>query len=159
MPDAGDLWEISLSAPSTSVATMLLEGLAIATLAAAVWMGNPDYKPMPAGSDGIFVAAPAWHQFMEFALRGVSATQWYSPPSDVVRGNNNTWFLVDPTTGQPINNITHLPGDVAPPQSPGDFGVPPDPGTGPQPIGRGGGFGGGGGGGGAGGGGIVPPVG
>src|SRR5438093_6145683 len=37
-------------------------------LAAAVWMGNPDFSAMVRGSDGVFVAAPAWHNFMQGAL-------------------------------------------------------------------------------------------
>jgi membrane peptidoglycan carboxypeptidase len=54
------------------------------SLATAVWMGNADNHPMTYGSDGIYVAAPAWHQFMTGALdRMGKGDQWYSMPSDV----------------------------------------------------------------------------
>lgn len=37
-------------------------------LAAGVWRGNNDYSPMRGGADGVVVAAPIWHAFMERAL-------------------------------------------------------------------------------------------
>jgi len=37
-------------------------------LAAGVWTGNNDNTPMSQGADGIFVAAPIWHAYMERAL-------------------------------------------------------------------------------------------
>lgn len=37
-------------------------------IAAAVWAGNNDNRPMRAGADGVFVAAPIWREFMNAAL-------------------------------------------------------------------------------------------
>ncbi|OGI29658.1 MAG: hypothetical protein A2288_00890 [Candidatus Moranbacteria bacterium RIFOXYA12_FULL_44_15] len=34
-------------------------------IAAGVWAGNNDSRPMKAGSDGVYSAAPIWHAFME----------------------------------------------------------------------------------------------
>jgi len=54
------------------------------SLAAAVWMGNADHHPMTEGTDGIYVAAPAWHDFMTAALdRMRKGDEWYDPPPDV----------------------------------------------------------------------------
>ncbi len=38
------------------------------SIAVAVWAGNNDNRPMAAGADGIFVAAPLWRAFMDAAL-------------------------------------------------------------------------------------------
>ena len=56
-------------------------------LATVVWVGDvlgADHF-MASGSDGVFVAAPAWHRFMEQALANVPADHWYAMPADVVR--------------------------------------------------------------------------
>ena len=37
-------------------------------IAAAVWAGNNDNRPMFGGADGVFVAAPIWREFMNAAL-------------------------------------------------------------------------------------------
>jgi len=37
-------------------------------LVAGVWAGNNDNSPMAAGADGVYVAAPIWHDFMDRAL-------------------------------------------------------------------------------------------
>lgn len=37
-------------------------------IAVAVWTGNNDNRPMKAGADGVFVAAPLWRDFMNRAL-------------------------------------------------------------------------------------------
>lgn len=37
-------------------------------IAAAVWAGNNDNRPMSGGADGVFVAAPIWREFMNAAL-------------------------------------------------------------------------------------------
>jgi membrane peptidoglycan carboxypeptidase len=157
-----------LAAAKTGTSEDYHDGLTVGwtpDLVSAFWIGDvlgsaANGYHMNTQSDGVFVAAPAWHQFMEQALRGVPGNHWYAPPSDVVQQGGNTWYLVDPTTGRPINDITHLPNDQAPPNQ-GDSGAPADPGTGPVPIGGGqGGRGGGGGiGVGGGGGGIIPPIG
>src|SRR5207237_7976871 len=47
-------------------------------LAAAVWMGNPDFSQMVKGSDVVFVAAPAWHEVMQGALDSMKmGDAWY----------------------------------------------------------------------------------
>jgi len=38
------------------------------TLAVGVWCGNNDSRPMAAGADGVFVAAPIWRNFMDANL-------------------------------------------------------------------------------------------
>jgi membrane peptidoglycan carboxypeptidase len=105
-------------------------------LVSVFWIGDvlggdtPDHV-MTGQSDGVYVAAPAWHQFMEQALKGVRGSNWYTPPSDVVRGSGNNWYLVG------VPTIDHLQGDTLPSPTPGDQGVGADPGAGPFPIGGG----------------------
>ena len=98
-------------------------------LATAIWIGDIlDFKhTMVPGSDGVFVATPGFHQFMAQALSHTPGTNWYSPPSDVVAGSNNSWFMSD------TKNIPRLPGDNPPSPTPNpvNYYVPPDPGTGP----------------------------
>jgi membrane peptidoglycan carboxypeptidase len=54
------------------------------SLATAIWVGNASSQPMTPGSDGIFVAAPAWHGFMQGALDYLQkGDEWYEPPADV----------------------------------------------------------------------------
>ena len=40
------------------------------SLAVGVWAGNNDNHPMKEGSDGVFVAAPIWNDFMRSSLAG-----------------------------------------------------------------------------------------
>ncbi len=51
------------------------------SIAAAVWVGNNDFSPMLAGSDGIFVAAPIWRAFLNEALKKFPETTFaaYAP--------------------------------------------------------------------------------
>ena len=58
------------------------------SLAAAVWVGNPDYHPLAHNSTGIVGAAPIWHQFMVQAL-APHPDEWYGMPVgvDQVGGN------------------------------------------------------------------------
>lgn len=54
------------------------------SLATAVWMGNADFSQMTAGSDGMYVAAPAWHEFMQGALDQLNkGDEWFPQPWDV----------------------------------------------------------------------------
>jgi membrane peptidoglycan carboxypeptidase len=100
-------------------------------LTTVVWVGDilDSSHTMFNGSDGVYVAAPAWHAFMEGALKGVP-DRWYQPPSDVVKGSGNSWYL------QGATNITSLSGPEQPagPPEP-DYGVPPDPHSGPVLLG------------------------
>ena len=55
------------------------------SLAAAVWLGNADGRPMVFGTDGIDVASIAWHDFMAGALdRMGRGDEWYAPPPELV---------------------------------------------------------------------------
>jgi membrane peptidoglycan carboxypeptidase len=136
-----------LAAAKTGTTENYHDGLTVGwtpDLVSALWIGDvlggdDAQHDMRGAADGVFVAAPAWHQFMEQALKGVPGNHWYTPPSDVVRGTkggSNSWFLTGWT------DISNLPGDKVPSPSPGDFGVPADPGPpvpviGGVPIGRG----------------------
>ena len=75
------------------------------SLAVAVWMGNPDYRPMVSGSDAVFVAAPAWHQFMQAALDSMQkGDEWYAPPAGVESSEANgrqAYFLSGTSAGTP----------------------------------------------------------
>ncbi|HEX3507582.1 MAG TPA: transglycosylase domain-containing protein [Candidatus Dormibacteraeota bacterium] len=98
-------------------------------IAAAIWVGdilNNNYT-MVQGSDGVFVASPGMHTFIDQALAGVAGNRWFTKPADVVGGPGNSWFLSD------TRSIAKLPGDSGPKPTPKPvpFVVPPDPGTGP----------------------------
>ena len=105
-------------------------------LATVVWVGDiagndaaKGYHMTGSQADGVFVAAPAWHKYMEAALKGVP-DNWYDMPKDVVK-QGSSYFLVD------TPKVDRLPGDSPNPSpSPTDNGIPPDPGTGPQVVGR-----------------------
>jgi membrane peptidoglycan carboxypeptidase len=101
-------------------------------LVSVFWVGDilGIQHTMASGSDGVYVAAPAWHQFMEQALKGVP-DRWYQLPSSVVRGQGNSYDLKTAT------KVDGLAGETGPTPSPspGNYGVPPDPGTGPVLIG------------------------
>ncbi len=103
-------------------------------LAAVLWIGDIlDYNhTMVRNSDGVFVATPGWHTFMDNALTfmGAPGNRWYSAPANVVAGANNSWFLSD------TRSVARLPGDNPPSPTPAviNTSVPPDPGTGPVPA-------------------------
>ena len=85
------------------------------SLATAVWMGNTDFHHMVQGTDGIYVAAPAWHAFMAGALdRMGKGDEWYAVPSDVQSvyvGGRQTYFLsgTSPSTQAPaLPSWAHL---------------------------------------------------
>jgi membrane peptidoglycan carboxypeptidase len=61
------------------------------SLAAAVWVGNPDYHPLAHNSTGIVGAAPIWHQFMMQALAG-HPDEWYGVPAGVDQVGNNFYL-------------------------------------------------------------------
>ena len=111
---------------------------------------GPLRSTMVTGSDGVFVAAPAWHSFMEQALKGVK-DQWYSAPSDVVHKGSD-YFLLDaqdiPVLNAPRPSprpqpaptgptvVESTPGYVIPPEPPGQIGPaspPPSPAPSPSP--------------------------
>ncbi len=98
-------------------------------LAVAIWIGDilDIHHTMVQGSDGVFVATPGFHSFLATVLGPVPGNRWYTAPSDVVAGPNNSWFLSD------TRSISRLPGDNPPSPSPTPINIipPPDPGTGP----------------------------
>lgn len=49
------------------------------SLVAGVWAGNNSGALMKAGADGVFVAAPIWHQFMQEATKGTPAETFKEP--------------------------------------------------------------------------------
>jgi membrane peptidoglycan carboxypeptidase len=77
------------------------------TLASAFWFGNADYSPMASGWDGIFSAAPAWHQFMAAALNTLDAPtgEWFAEPAGLGHANvggEPVWLLPGTTANQPM---------------------------------------------------------
>jgi membrane peptidoglycan carboxypeptidase len=105
-------------------------------LVSLVWLG--DYKDnqhhMIDGSDAVFVAAPAWHDFMTQALQGVP-DHWYDPPGNVQQGPDGSWFLKDATKipNLPNDNPTPSP-SASDPTAGGGGGGNPD--AGPVPVGQ-----------------------
>ena len=100
-------------------------------IAVIVWIGDilgNDFNMGPK-ADAFYVAAPAWHTFMEGALAGVP-DKWYPAPSNVVKGDRPaSWFLAD------ARNVPKLPGDnPSPLPTPSPSVVPPDPLLGPSPL-------------------------
>ncbi len=53
-------------------------------LAVGVWAGNNDSSLMHSGADGVFVAAPLWHRFMEEALKDQPPVE-FNVPSGIVQ--------------------------------------------------------------------------
>jgi membrane peptidoglycan carboxypeptidase len=78
-------------------------------LATAFWFGNPDSTPMPRGAEASQVAAPVWHNFMQWATDTVlqePANDWFSEPAGLLHFFVNgklQWFLpgTDPSLKQP----------------------------------------------------------
>lgn len=50
------------------------------SLAAGVWVGNNDGSLLKKGADGVIVAAPIWHAFMEQSLKGTPVENFQAPP-------------------------------------------------------------------------------
>ncbi len=52
------------------------------SLVTGVWSGNNDNSSMAPGADGVFTAAPIWHNFMQKALQNYSKEDFpkYTPP-------------------------------------------------------------------------------
>jgi membrane peptidoglycan carboxypeptidase len=75
------------------------------SLAAAMWLGNADHRPMSPGSDGVFVAAPAWHRFMQAGLDQLGrGDEWYTAPAGVQAATVNgrqAWFLPGTSAATP----------------------------------------------------------
>lgn len=63
------------------------------SLAAGVWSGNNDGTLLKKGADGVLVAAPIWHEFMQKALAGTPA-EAFAVPSGI------TQRVVDTVSGK-----------------------------------------------------------
>jgi membrane peptidoglycan carboxypeptidase len=122
------------------------------SLATAVWAGNADNHPMQEGTDGVFVAAPAWHEFMEGALDRLGrGDEWYPVPAGLVAqraGGRIAYFLPGTSPSTPAPSLpawAHLGGGGGAGSgpscrswtyrggsywacTPGDSGLPGDPG-------------------------------
>ncbi|MBI3572687.1 MAG: PBP1A family penicillin-binding protein [Candidatus Kerfeldbacteria bacterium] len=79
------------------------------SLAAGVWVGRNDNGPLKAGSDGVVVAGPIWHAFMERALKGKPVESFQKPPPNtstkpVLQGKlqSQVPISVDTVTGNQI---------------------------------------------------------
>ncbi len=68
-------------------------------LAAGVWAGNNDSSLMRQGADGVFVAAPMEHRFMEEALKDQPAID-FPVPAGIVQ------IALDANTNRPANQFT-----------------------------------------------------
>ncbi len=56
------------------------------SLAVGVWVGNNSGTPMKqSGSDGVVVAAPIWHNFMQRVMQGTPVQQ-FTPPQPITTG-------------------------------------------------------------------------
>jgi membrane peptidoglycan carboxypeptidase len=131
-PNSALHWRDHMVAAKTGTTDNFKDAVTVAynpVLAVGLWVGDilGNNHFMQYGSDGVFVASPGVHSFVEVALKGVPANLWYSKPPDVVAGPNNSWYL----TG--VTSIDRLPGDNPPSPTPKPVivVVPPDPGTGP----------------------------
>jgi membrane peptidoglycan carboxypeptidase len=133
-PNSALHWTNHIMAAKTGTTDNFKDAVTVAynpVLVTGLWvgdiLGNNHY--MISGSDGVYVASPGVHTFVNDALAdmGVPGNLWYSKPPDVVAGPNNSWYL----TG--VTNIDKLPGDNPPSPTPKQVivSVPPDPGTGP----------------------------
>jgi membrane peptidoglycan carboxypeptidase len=125
-------WSDRIVAAKTGTTDNFKDAVTIAftpELAIGLWVGDikENKYTMVANSDGVFVASPGVHEFVNQALAGVPGNHWYAAPPGVVAGPGNSWYLQD------TRNIPRLPGDNPPSPTPSavTYVVPPDPGTGP----------------------------
>ena len=68
------------------------------SIAVGVWVGNNDYSPMKEGADGIYVAAPMWRKFMDYALinkQNEKFLDYIKVASDKMFITGNTGCVVD----------------------------------------------------------------
>nr|MDQ6918674.1 penicillin-binding transpeptidase domain-containing protein [Candidatus Dormibacteraeota bacterium] len=121
-------------------------------LATAFWFGNADSSAMPVGAEASEVAAPVWHQFMQYATTTVlqePGGDWFAEPAGLDHfnvGGKLQWFLPGTNPGTPQPPLPPGVRVTAPKPPP-----TPAPAASPPPSGGGGGGGNGGRGGGGGG--------
>ena len=133
-PNSALHWTNHIVAAKTGTTDNFKDAVTVAynpVMAVALWVGDilDNNHFMVQGSDGVFVASPAVHTFVNTFLSfyKIPGNLWYQKPPDVVPGPNNSWYL----TG--VTSIDKLPGDNPPSPTPSQVivTVPPDPGTGP----------------------------
>jgi membrane peptidoglycan carboxypeptidase len=124
-------WRDRIIAAKTGTTDNFKDAVTVAfnpDLAVGLWVGDilDNSHAMVSGSDGVYVASPGVHTYVEDVLgySGIPGSDWYTPPPDVVAGPNNSWYLSDTTS------IARLPGDSAPSPTPTpvNYNLPPDPG-------------------------------
>jgi membrane peptidoglycan carboxypeptidase len=107
------------------------------SLASAFWFGNIDNTPMTKGADGVFVAAPAWHQFMGTALDAMNASkrEWFSEPPGLGHATVDglpVWLLPGTRADQPRPPLPSNASESAPKDC-GNPGGGPTPSPSPSP--------------------------
>ena len=109
------------------------------SLVTGVWTGNNDNTPMKRGSDGVYVAAPLWNEFMTKALAGTPVEQFDKPQGikkvtvdkatgkKPMEGRETTtdefpsWFKVDKGTSGKGYKVYKVDGKLATPDCPADM--------------------------------------
>jgi penicillin-binding protein 1C len=84
------------------------------SLIAGVWAGNNNNTAMHGGSDGVVVAAPIWHAFMQGALSGTPAEAFPAPQPPKQEGNpalygetpNTVSVVIDKASGKLATDLT-----------------------------------------------------
>jgi len=87
------------------------------SLVAGVWTGNNDNSSMHKGADGVVVAAPIWHAFMQQALKGTPVESFPAPQPIQQTGNPALYGEVPSTTTVVIDKASgKLATDFTPPE-------------------------------------------
>jgi membrane peptidoglycan carboxypeptidase len=101
-------------------------------LATAFWFGNPDSSIMPRGAEASQVAAPVWHQFMQWATDGPlhePAGDWFAEPPGLDHFNVNgklQWFIPGTNPSMPAPPLpAGVVSTAAPTPSPSPTAPPP----------------------------------
>ena len=77
-------------------------------IATAFWFGNADFTPMYTKLEASVIAAPVWHDFMEWALSSDlkrPGDEWFGEPSGLVHynvGGKLQWFLPGTSPSTPV---------------------------------------------------------
>src|SRR5919204_953561 len=97
-------------------------------ISSAFWFGNPDWTVMGRALEASVIAAPVWHDFMQYALRDSLKrpnTEWFGEPAGLQHfnvGGKLQWFLpgTSPSTPtpQPKGVIVSMPAPAAPTHPP-----------------------------------------
>ncbi len=110
------------------------------SIAVAVWAGNNDNRPMRAGADGIFVAAPIWRAFMDQALKRFPETGFTAYKTEVskqvITPLVDKVIYIDKKTGReiPANEAAKMKKSRVEKYSVGDANIPGDALSGTAPL-------------------------